>query len=67
MSCPASDWFARQQATEPVQIVPCLCNFVVVEGCHHDGKRDSFETGDLMFVAAGTDHRFEEFTDDLAV
>jgi mannose-6-phosphate isomerase-like protein (cupin superfamily) len=33
----------------------------------HDGERDSFESGDLMFVAAGTEHHFEEFTDDLAV
>ena len=33
----------------------------------HDGKRDPFETGDLMFVAAGTEHRFEDFTEDLAV
>lgn len=33
----------------------------------HDGVRASFEAGDLMFVAAGTDHRFEDFTDDLAV
>jgi mannose-6-phosphate isomerase-like protein (cupin superfamily) len=44
--------------------------YVIVRGrgvLVHDGKRDSFETGDLMFVAAGTDHRFEEFTDDLAV
>ncbi|HMG33192.1 MAG TPA: cupin domain-containing protein [Blastocatellia bacterium] len=33
----------------------------------HDGRRDQFETGDLMFVAAGTEHHFEDFTDDLAV
>jgi len=33
----------------------------------HGGKRDPFEAGDLMFVAAGTDHHFEDFTDDLAV
>jgi mannose-6-phosphate isomerase-like protein (cupin superfamily) len=33
----------------------------------HDGKRDSFEAGDLLFVAAGTEHRFEDFTEDLAV
>lgn len=33
----------------------------------HDGKRDSFVTGDVMFVAAGTEHRFEDFTEDLAV
>jgi hypothetical protein len=25
------------------------------------------ESGDLLFVAAGAEHRFEDFTDDLAV
>jgi mannose-6-phosphate isomerase-like protein (cupin superfamily) len=33
----------------------------------HDGKRDSFEAGDLLFVAAGTPHCFEEFTEDFTV
>ena len=33
----------------------------------HDGERDPFESGDLLFVAAGTEHRFEDFTEDLAV
>ena len=33
----------------------------------HDGKRDEFGSGDLLFVAAGTEHRFEDFTGDLAV
>jgi mannose-6-phosphate isomerase-like protein (cupin superfamily) len=33
----------------------------------HDGKRDSFGPGDLLFVAAGTEHRFEDFTEDLVV
>lgn len=33
----------------------------------HDGKRDQCEAGDLLFVAAGTEHRFEDITDDLAV
>jgi mannose-6-phosphate isomerase-like protein (cupin superfamily) len=44
--------------------------YVVVRGrgvLFHDGKRDRFEAGDLMFVAAGTEHRFEDFTEDLAV
>lgn len=27
----------------------------------------AFQPGDLLFVAAGKPHRFEEFTDDLAV
>ena len=33
----------------------------------HDGKRDAFGAGDVMFVAAGTEHRFADFTDDLEV
>lgn len=33
----------------------------------HDGRRDRFEAGDFIFVAAGVEHRFEDFTDDLAV
>jgi mannose-6-phosphate isomerase-like protein (cupin superfamily) len=44
--------------------------YVIVKGrgvLVHDGKRDSFEAGDAMFVAAGTEHRFEDFSEDLAV
>ena len=33
----------------------------------HNGRRDAFEPGDCLFVAAGTDHHFEDFSDDLAV
>ena len=33
----------------------------------HDGRRDACEAGDLMFVAAGTEHRFEDMSDDLEV
>lgn len=33
----------------------------------HDGKRDPFEAGDLLFVAAGTPHYYEDFTADLAL
>lgn len=33
----------------------------------HDGKRDPFESGDLLFVAAGTEHHYEDFTKDLAL
>lgn len=32
-----------------------------------NGRRQSFEAGDALFVAAGVEHRFEEFTDDLEV
>lgn len=44
--------------------------YVIVQGrgvLFHDGKRDTFEPGDVMFIAAGTEHRFEDFTEDLAV
>ena len=44
--------------------------YVIVRGRGgflHDGKRDPFEAGDLLFVAAGTEHRFEDFTEDLTV
>ena len=44
--------------------------YVVIRGRGvfvHDGERDAFEAGDLLFVAAGTGHRFEAFSDDLAV
>ena len=44
--------------------------YVIVRGrgvLHHDGKRDAFEAGAVMFVAAGTEHHFEDFTEDLTV
>jgi mannose-6-phosphate isomerase-like protein (cupin superfamily) len=44
--------------------------YVIVRGhgvLVHDGNRDQCQPGDLMFIAAGTDHHFEDFTDDLAV
>src|SRR5262245_17533829 len=44
--------------------------YIVIRGrgvLFHDGQRDAFESGDFLFVAAGTDHRFEDFGDDLLV
>jgi mannose-6-phosphate isomerase-like protein (cupin superfamily) len=44
--------------------------YVAVRGrgvLFHDGRRDPFESGDLLFVAAATEHRFEDFSDDLLV
>ena len=44
--------------------------YVVVRGrgvLFHDGARDPFEPGDFLFVAAGVDHHFEDFGDDLLV
>ena len=31
-----------------------------------DGETVSFKTGDVLFVPAGMEHRFENFTDDFA-
>ncbi len=33
----------------------------------HESRRDPFESGDLLFVAAGTEHQFEDITEDLAL
>lgn len=44
--------------------------YVIIRGSgilFHDGKREPFEAGDLLFVAAGIEHQFEDITDDLAV
>jgi mannose-6-phosphate isomerase-like protein (cupin superfamily) len=32
-----------------------------------EGKRESFAVGDFVFVAAGTEHRFEDFSEDVAL
>jgi mannose-6-phosphate isomerase-like protein (cupin superfamily) len=44
--------------------------YVVVSGSGefvHGPERHPFGPGDVMFVPAGVEHRFEDFTDDLAV
>jgi mannose-6-phosphate isomerase-like protein (cupin superfamily) len=44
--------------------------YIVIRGrgiLFHDGERDAFESGDLLFVAAGIEHHFEDFSEDLAV
>jgi len=44
--------------------------YVIMQGhgvLVHDGRRDVVERGDLCFVAAGTEHHFEDFSEDLAV
>ena len=44
--------------------------YVIMQGhgvLVHDSRRDVVELGDLCFVAAGTEHHFEDFSEDLAV
>jgi mannose-6-phosphate isomerase-like protein (cupin superfamily) len=44
--------------------------YVVAQGSGQfvcDGTRQAFQPGDLLFVAAGVAHRFEDFTHDLAL
>jgi mannose-6-phosphate isomerase-like protein (cupin superfamily) len=44
--------------------------YVIIRGkgtLFHNGKRNAFEPGDLLFVAAGVEHQFEDISDDLAV
>ena len=33
----------------------------------HDDKRDPFERGDILFVAAGVEHQFEDVSEDIAL
>ncbi len=43
--------------------------YVVISGSgifYNDGTRTSFSTGDFLFVKAGLEHRFEDFTDDFS-
>lgn len=43
--------------------------YVITSGSglfNYDGTRTTFKPGDLLFVPAGVEHRFEEFTDDFA-
>ncbi len=43
--------------------------YVVIHGSGwfvNGSKRERFGPGDFLFVPAGVEHRFEEFTDDLA-
>jgi mannose-6-phosphate isomerase-like protein (cupin superfamily) len=44
--------------------------YVIVHGrgvLIHGEARDTFESGDLLFVAAGVEHRFADVSEDLAV
>jgi mannose-6-phosphate isomerase-like protein (cupin superfamily) len=44
--------------------------YVVIRGrgvLVHDDKRHRFDSGDILFVAAGVEHHYEDFSDDLAL
>jgi mannose-6-phosphate isomerase-like protein (cupin superfamily) len=44
--------------------------YLIVRGqgvLFHNGERDAFGPGDLLFVPAGTDHHFEDSSKDLAI
>jgi len=44
--------------------------YFVVRGSgvlYHDGRRERFEAGDAMFVAAGIEHHFEHSSDDFEI
>jgi mannose-6-phosphate isomerase-like protein (cupin superfamily) len=44
--------------------------YFIVQGSgvlFHDGKRERFKAGDALFVAAGTEHHFEDSSDDFTV
>lgn len=43
--------------------------YIVVSGSgtfYRNGERTHFKKGDVIFVPAGMEHRFEDFTDDFA-
>ena len=43
--------------------------YIIISGSGeflNDGVRTTFETGDFLFVPAGIEHRFENFTDDFS-
>lgn len=44
--------------------------YVIVRGRGvfvHDGRRTAFKAGDILFVAAGVAHHYEQFSSDLAL
>jgi mannose-6-phosphate isomerase-like protein (cupin superfamily) len=44
--------------------------YIVIRGrgiLVHGNQRDSFASGDILFVAAGVEHHYEDFSEDLAL
>ena len=58
----------RVNGSADIEITPDEI-YVIVSGqgiFFRDGVRSSFQKGDLLFVPAGMEHRFENFSDDFA-
>lgn len=56
----------------PVQQIPHAQDeiYIIVRGraiAVHDGKRETCAAGDLVFIAAGVEHQFEDTSEDFAV
>ena len=56
----------------PIQQTPHIQDelYVIVRGravAVHNGEREACEAGDLVFVAAGVEHQFEDLSDGFAV
>jgi mannose-6-phosphate isomerase-like protein (cupin superfamily) len=44
--------------------------YIIIRGrgvLYHDGQRDPFEAGDLLFVAAGIEHQLQDISEDFAL
>ena len=63
---------ALSMPTAPVQQTPHAQDeiYVILRGsaiAMHDGKRETCAAGDLVFIAAGTEHQFQDTSEDFAV
>jgi mannose-6-phosphate isomerase-like protein (cupin superfamily) len=62
LSCPVRPNQQSPHAQDEVYVIARGSGVLV-----HGGRRDQCGPGDLLFVAAGTEHHFEDFTDELTV
>jgi mannose-6-phosphate isomerase-like protein (cupin superfamily) len=63
---------ALSKPLRPSQQMPHLQDeiYFIVRGqgvLFHDGKRDRFESGDLLFVAAGIEHQIEDISENFVM
>lgn len=63
---------ALSMPTSPVHQTPHAQDeiYVIIRGtatAMHDGKRETCAAGDLVFIAAGIEHQFEDTSEDFAV